>query len=254
MVKGLDRFKAHFEDFGDRYVLIGGTACSLAMEDAGLDFRVTVDLDIVLYVEAFDADFVTAFWEFIKAGGYKNRQKSTGEKRSYRFYDPEDGSYPFMLELFSRSPDVLTPHEGSHLTPIPVDEEMDSLSAIIMDDDYYRFVHEGKVEIDGLPVVGAEHLIPLKARAWLDLTKRRNEGETVKGSDIKKHKNDVPRLYQLLPADLRIDLPSSIRADMVEFIERMEGGESIDLKNLGFKSMTIEELLGNLRKIYRLDH
>jgi len=87
MVKGIDQFKTHFERFNDRYVLIGGTACYLAMEDAGLDFRVTKDLDIVLYVEALDVEFVGAFWDFVKKGGYQNRQRSTGKKLFYRFYE-----------------------------------------------------------------------------------------------------------------------------------------------------------------------
>ena len=46
-MRGLDRFKAHFEPFADRYVLIGGTACTLVMEEVGLEFRATKDLDIV---------------------------------------------------------------------------------------------------------------------------------------------------------------------------------------------------------------
>lgn len=52
MVKGLDVFQNWFADHADQYVLIGGTAASLTMEDAGLDFRATKDLDIVLHVEA----------------------------------------------------------------------------------------------------------------------------------------------------------------------------------------------------------
>jgi hypothetical protein len=56
MVKGIDPFKAHFEGFSDRYVLIGGVACFLSLDEAGLDFRVTKDLDIVLCVEALDVD------------------------------------------------------------------------------------------------------------------------------------------------------------------------------------------------------
>jgi hypothetical protein len=36
MVKGLDIFRTHFQDYGDRYVLIGGTACDIAMTGAGL--------------------------------------------------------------------------------------------------------------------------------------------------------------------------------------------------------------------------
>ncbi len=36
MVRGLDIFRQSFADFADQYVLIGGTAASLTMEEAGL--------------------------------------------------------------------------------------------------------------------------------------------------------------------------------------------------------------------------
>ena len=55
MVKGLDLFREHFRSYADRYVLIGGAACDLAMGEAGLDFRATKDLDIVLCLEAIDS-------------------------------------------------------------------------------------------------------------------------------------------------------------------------------------------------------
>jgi len=61
MVRGLQRFKEHFTAFSDRYVLIGGTACSLVMDAAALPFRATKDLDIVLVTDGIDADFLTAF-------------------------------------------------------------------------------------------------------------------------------------------------------------------------------------------------
>ena len=32
MVKGLEKFKEHFSEFNDQYILIGGTACSMALE------------------------------------------------------------------------------------------------------------------------------------------------------------------------------------------------------------------------------
>jgi hypothetical protein len=37
MVRGLDIFKECFAAYADQYVLIGGTAASLTMEEAGLD-------------------------------------------------------------------------------------------------------------------------------------------------------------------------------------------------------------------------
>ncbi len=119
MVKGIDRFSGHFENFGDRYVLIGGAACYLAFDEAGLEFRVTKDLDIVLCVEALDAEFARAFWDFIGRGKYKNTQKSTGKKLFYRFFDPQDTTFPYMLELFSRIPDALKLSDDAHLTPHP---------------------------------------------------------------------------------------------------------------------------------------
>jgi hypothetical protein len=197
MVKGLDVFRAHFRDYVDRYMLIGGAACDIAMTSAGLDFRVTRDLDIVLCIEALDAAFAEAFWAFVRAGGYQVQETSTGRKQFYRFQKPTNDSYPSMLELFSRQPDVLQVAAGSHLTPLPVQEEVASLSAILMDDDYYTFIRSGRQEVDGLAVVGAAHLITLKAKAWLDLTQREKSGETF-GCTRFSIRPSIPRPLTLL--------------------------------------------------------
>jgi hypothetical protein len=60
MVKGLDVFRIWFADYPDQYILIGGTAATLAMEEAGLEFRATKDLDVVLHVEASTQRFTSA--------------------------------------------------------------------------------------------------------------------------------------------------------------------------------------------------
>jgi hypothetical protein len=57
VVKGLDVFRDYFTGHAEQFVLIGGTAASLAMEDAGLAFRATKDLDIVLHIEALTSHF-----------------------------------------------------------------------------------------------------------------------------------------------------------------------------------------------------
>ncbi len=252
MVRGLNDFKKHFTDYADKYVLIGGTACNLIMEEAGLDFRATKDLDIVLYIEALDADFVSTFWKFIKMGGYQHRQRSSGKEIFYRFSAPNNRKFPAMLELFSRVPDTLQIVEGSHLTPIPIDESVTSLSAILLDDTYYQFIHAGKQNISGLPVVRASHLIPLKARAWIDLMGRKNGGTSVNERDVRKHKNDIIRLYQLLTPSDKIVLPHSIKQDMKQFLERVQEGALIDLKSLGIKNTNFDELLTTLRQIYEV--
>lgn len=152
MVRGLDIFRTWFADHADQYILIGGTAATLAMEEAGLEFRATKDLDIVLHVEALIPEFGQTFWKFIDAGGYTIRQISdTGKPIFYRFQTSTDQHFPAMVELFSRAPDGLVPAQGSRLTPIPLDEAVSSLSAILLDDAYYEFILSGRREVNGLP-------------------------------------------------------------------------------------------------------
>lgn len=252
MVKGLDLFKKHFANFQDKYVLIGCTACMLAMEEEGLPFRATKDLDIVLCVEVLNQEFVSAFKQFVDQGNYKNRQQSSGKEIFYRFSSPENKAFPAMLELFSRLPDKVILDMGGHLTPIPLNETMISLSAILLDDNYYYFIHAGKLEISELPTIGAAHLIPLKAKAWLELNAKRLVNEaTVNEKDIKKHKNDILRLHQLLSIDENINLPLSIKDDLGEFLQRIED-DSIDLKTLGLKNTTYEKVLTNLKAFYNI--
>ena len=77
------------------------------------------------------------------------------------------------------------------ITPLPRDEDISSLSAILLDDDYYEFLKQGKMSVDGVTVLDAAYLIPFKAKAWTDLTDRRAAGEHIDSKKIKKHKNDV---------------------------------------------------------------
>ena len=250
MVTGLEIFKAHFKDHTDQFILIGGTACDIVMSDMGLDFRATKDLDIVLIIEALDAGFSDCFWEFVKKGGYKNKQKTTGKKLFYRFFDPEDKDFPYMLELFSRKPEILTIPSDCHLTPIPTDEESSSLSAILLDDDYYSFILSGKKSSDGLQIMAQEHLIPLKVKAYLDLSERKDAGKQVNSRDIRKHKNDVFRLSQILTPDSSVELPEPIAQDLQQFLGLMKQ-DPPDLKNLKIKS-ALDDLIDRLRKTYNL--
>ncbi|EJM28250.1 hypothetical protein [Pseudomonas sp. GM25] len=232
-VRGLDVFGRHFSEYRDRYVLIGGVASALAMEDAGESFRATKDLDIVLVIEALDAEFVAHFWDFIKAGGYEIRQRG-GDRPNpvfYRFQGPKDEAYPVMIELFSRAPEGLEHEENATLTPIPAGESVSSLSAILLNQDYYTFLLAGRQQSKELTYISADRLIPFKAKAWLDLSQRKESGESgIDSRDIKKHRNDALRLSGLLTGEV-FELPESLTVDMAQFLELM-AAENIDLKTL----------------------
>ncbi len=137
MVRGIESFRKWFHGYEDKYAIIGGTACDLLMTDEGLDFRATKDIDLVLIVEAVDAEFGRRFWKYVVEAGYKHRNKSTGGQEFYRFSSPSSRAYPAMIELFTRKPDAIELPENAVLSPLPIDEEISSLSAILLDDDYY---------------------------------------------------------------------------------------------------------------------
>ena len=253
MVRGLDIFRERFAAYVDQYVLIGGTAASLAMEEAGLEFRGTKDLDIVLHVEALTPAFGEAFWTFVGDGGYEIRQASdTGKPIFYRFQKPADERYPAMLELFARAPDGLQVAEGSQLTPIPLDEAVSSLSAILLDEVYYAFIMAGRREVDGLPWVGEDRLIPLKAIAWLELTARKEQGSKVDAKDVRKHLNDVLRLSQLLAPATRIHVDNKIAADMTRFLVAVAADRAIDPKALQLGNVSVSDLLTRIAQAYEI--
>lgn len=92
-MRGIDKFKERFADHDGEHVLIGG-AYDLLFSEAGQDFRATKDLDLVLSVEALTPEFGQVFWDFVKEGGYENRQKSSEKPQFYRFSKPEDPAFP----------------------------------------------------------------------------------------------------------------------------------------------------------------
>ena len=221
MVRGLAIFQEWFKDFENQYVLIGGTAASITMTEAGLPFRGTKDLDIVLHVEVLTPAFGQKFWEFVQAGGYQQKEGDPEQKPClFRFQKPQDEDFPHMLELFSRVPDGLSFVPPGHLTPIPMDEQISSLSAILLNDEYYQFVLSGRKSKHGMPSwVGEDRLIPLKAVAWLEMTDRVHQGEVIDSKKINKHLSDVVLLSALLQPGQIVQLPEKLKVDLQAFAQ-----------------------------------
>jgi len=219
MVKGLKKFQEYFQGSESSFALIGGVACSEWFAVQGLRFRATKDIDMVLILEALSPTFFQRFKEFIRLGGYKSIRQSTGQRTYYRFTAPSEADYPVMIELFSRRPMEIELFAGQNVVPVSLEENIASLSAILMDDAYYGIVMELRSEVNGLPAVKPAGLLVLKARAWIDLSLRRQEGQHIDGSDIEKHRNDVFRLASLLPAGETCLLPPGIADDLRLFMD-----------------------------------
>jgi hypothetical protein len=253
MVEGLTIFRERFRGLEDCYVLIGGTACDLWMGERALDFRATKDLDMVLVVEALRPEFFQVFWQFVKDAGYEGFGGGQEPRNFYRFKKPAQAGFPWMIELFSRR--ALDLPADVHLSPVPAGEDLSSLSAILLDDDYYRLVLDSRRLVDGISTVPAGCLIPLKARAWLDLTARKAAGEAnVSESDIKKHRNDVFRLLvTLAPAD-RVQVSEAVRAHLRQFAAGFPA-DAVEWRAIGQAVANLPEppaLLAQLRDVFTL--
>jgi len=252
MVRGLDAFRKHFKGYEGNYVLIGGTACDLLFREFELPFRATKDLDIVLIAEAITPAFGKRFWEFVKQGQYEIRQRSDGTPIFYRFQKPSDDAYPAMLELFSRNTDALSNADDRGVcAPIPIGEEISSLSAILLNEAYYGLLKGGTIQIDGVSLLAAEQFLLFKAKAWLDLSTRKASGEPVDRRDIKKHRDDVVRLTTILSPDKQIDIDDSIRDDIHEFVQALEQDDTL-LKLHGVPDLLKEDVLARIKHCYQI--
>lgn len=246
MVAGIERWKEYFNDFKDKYVLIGGAACNLLEEELDMNPRATKDLDLVLVVEALTSDFGLRLWDFIKDGNYGCRSKGENEFRHeyYRFSNPEDKTYPKQIELFARNTGVLNFPPDAHIKPISVGEDLSSLSAILMDDDYYAFTIDHSRNLDGIHLARPEALICLKAKAYTEMLDRKAGGEQIDSRDIEKHKKDIFRLIAMLPLDSHFNLPGKLKNDMSDFHQRVGELPNPDFfKNAGLRGLDAERLL-----------
>ena len=243
MVKGLDTFRKYFADYEEQYVLIGGAACDIVFESSETKFRATRDLDMVLVVEALTPEFGESFWSFIVDGKYRNKASNGGKPQFYRFDKPGDDSFPKMIELFCRNVFKLENAEG--ITPIHIDDEISSLSAILLNHDCYKTLLDGKIIRNGLSVLRPEYIILFKAKAYLDLKERRQMGEAVDSSDIKKHKKDILRIAAELMLEKVIELPETVNEDIHMFIATLahDPFDENSLKKYGLKNDDVVELL-----------
>ncbi len=249
MVQGLEKFREYFKDITNQYVFIGGTACDILMNELGVGFRATKDLDIVLIIENLDTRFGEVFWRFIADGGYEHRGKSEGENQYYRFSEPSDSSFPKMIELFSKRPENINLKFDTGLTPIYIDENIASLSAILLNDLYYDLLVKGRRTVDGLSIIEIETVILFKIKAWLDMKKRIMAKERVDSKNLKKHKNDVFKLLANVPPTLRVDAVEEIRKDVEQFIH-LVNEDKPDLKNLGLRNANFNELVDIIRTLF----
>ena len=127
------------------------------------------------------------------------------------------------------------------LTPLLIDDEISSLSAILLNEAYYELLKTGQMMVDDISVLSPTCLIPFKAKAWLDLKERKLNGEQVDSKNIK-----------LITANTRQVLSSEIAEDMKKFLSEI-ADETVDLKSLGIRGTDKQKIIDMLYLCYNLN-
>ena len=84
--------------------------------------------------------------------------------------------------------------------------------------------------------------------AWIDLKRRKSNGEHVNERDYKKHKNDVFRLLQIVDPEVNIETEGLVRESIEEFLTEVLS-EPVRTEQLGLQ-ISMEEALVILRSKY----
>jgi hypothetical protein len=123
---------------------------------------------------------------------------------------------------------------------------------ILLDDAYYEFIVAGRREVDGLPWVGEDRLIPLKVIAWLNLTARKEQGEPIRGTS-ESTSTMCCGLPNCLHLRLAFRLRRKIADDMTRLLRTLASDASVNPKSLQLGSVTVAGIAERIAQAYELD-
>lgn len=256
MVVGIEKFREKLGAYSESYIIIGGTACDLILSRLQYEPRATVDIDMIVVVENLTEDFLRSFWEFVREGGYHPgvRVNERGERKYafYRFDEPTAAGYPAQIELLSRHSELLgAPRDVVVVEPIPDDTELSSLSAIIMNDEVYAFTKAHSRMEAGVRVADSAALVVLKASAYMNLMRDKQEGRHVNEKDLRKHRTDVARLLFAETWDEPVVVPEEIGATLEAFVDEVRTRSLQSIADaLRVPVEVANELIGGMRGIF----
>lgn len=218
MIRGLEHFRERFKGYSDDFILVGGAATYILLDEAGAErVRPTKDLDIVLILKPSEG-FLSSFKEYVKEGEYEIQKGDSDQATFYRFLKPTKDEFPIMLELFATVDGSFELYDTQHIIPIMTPSEVESLSAILLDEEYFALIKKNAVEKDGINLLNPLGLIPFKAKAYLEIKER---GEDSK--NWKKHRGDIINLaVTFLSDETQEILKGKVQAHFQEFIKQLK--------------------------------
>ena len=181
-------------------------------------------------------EFTTLLKGYVKEGEYQDKQGTKDKKTFYRFKDPKNTAFPVQIEIFARNEEGLDLFEDQHIIPIKHDDETGYLSAILLEDEYFYLIRDNKTTLGGNPICTELAVMALKARAFNEMTKRKDDPK-----HIKKHRNDILKLVSRLSPNARCTLSGLPAKHMEDFLEELSKANQDDITNV-LKGFTITDI------------
>jgi len=231
---GLSHFEAHFRELKDQYVIVGGFATLMLLErELPNHGKATHDIDLVL-LTSISAEMAAKIKTYIKEGGYTIQKGQEDRYQYYRFVDPQVEGYAKEIELFAAEAYGIELDEEQRIIPIDPEEGLYSLSAIMLDHEYFEMIKNNIEEIDGIPYSNTLATMLLKMSAVYDLYHR--------GDDKwKKHRRDILKLTLLLTGEEQLVLTGRMIADVEFFKAQAEALTPKMIKQIVGKDVSVDK-------------
>lgn len=212
---GLSHFQDYCKDLDDNYVVVGGFA-TLMLLDKELEGhgKATFDIDLVLLTNN-SIEMSQRIKQYIKEGDYKIQIGKKEQYKYYRFLEPQKENFAKEIELFALNENDLDLEDSQRIIPIDPEEGLYSLSAIMLDPEYFKMIKNNIDKSGRAPCTNTQATMMLKMSAFYDLRNRNDK-------KWKKHRRDILKLVLLLTGDEHIELTGRMKQDFETFMEHVK--------------------------------
>jgi hypothetical protein len=164
---GLNHFEEYFKDFRESYVVVGGFATLMLLEKQLEGHgKVTQDIDLVLLTTA-SIEMAQKIKAYVREGEYTIQKGEKDNFSYYRFVNPKVENFAKEIELFAVKDQALLLDEGQRIIPIDPEEGLYSLSAIMLDNEYFEMIKNNIDNSNRVPCTNTLATIMLKYQPFM---------------------------------------------------------------------------------------
>lgn len=245
--RGLSHFQQYCKDLEEMYVVVGGFATVMLLDEGLGDGhgKATHDIDLVLLTTC-SIEMSQRIKQYVQEGKYEIQKGNKDQYHYYRFVKPEIEGFAKEIELFASNENDLKLDDSQRIIPIDPEEGLYSLSAIMLDPEYFEMIKNNVTMSVVAPCTNTQATIMLKMSAFFDL-KARNDNKW------KKHRQDILKLSLLLTGEERLQMTGRMVKDFESFMTHLE--KDVDQKMIktilnGMVTVDKEHTLETLKKVF----